>query len=116
MPSDYEIKFRFACKHDSAALDQLLSEFIERVERAHAFTGGGCDSRGGEFYIEAGAHVTPKDVLAMIAVWLPHTSQLSVKTIDVEDPALSAPKVSRKASLVRSKHNGARTRTRHRTA
>lgn len=36
MNADYEMKFRFACKQDSAMLDKLLSEFIYAVKRAHA--------------------------------------------------------------------------------
>src|SRR5206468_2345901 len=83
-------KFRFACKQESAALDKLLDQFITAVERARSFAGGGCDARGGEFYIETHRRVSAKDLLAMLGVWLPHVSALSLKAIGKEQTDSSA--------------------------
>lgn len=107
MNTDYEIKFKFACKQESETLDKLLDRFIESVERANSFTGGGCRSRDGEFYIETSDDFTTKDLLTLLAVWLPHAKTLSVKAVAKETQSLGNKRAGRSMRTSKAARKGA---------
>jgi uncharacterized protein YggL (DUF469 family) len=94
MNNDYEIKFKFACQQDSKTLDQLMDQFIATVERTHSYAGGGCGPREGGFFVETGEAFKPKDLQALLAIWLPHAKNLNVKIVAKETPK---PKAQRPA-------------------
>ena len=105
MNSDYEIKFKFVCEQEPETLDRLLERFIESVERANSVTGGGCSPRDGEFYVETDDDFNVKDLLTLLAVWLPHTKSLSVKAVAKEAQPSNNGRISQSRRTAKAKSN-----------
>ena len=95
MNNDYEIKFKFACTRDAKTIDKLMDQFIAAVERTHSYTGGGCGLRDGGFFVETSPTFKPKDLHALLRVWLPHVKSLSIKAVAKETPQS---KIAKRAS------------------
>jgi hypothetical protein len=84
--NDYHLQFRFHNGNTNA--EQTIDQLIDIVERVHSALGGGCDPRGGEFFIETGTQFQLCDLLDMIGVLLPESKTLTIKAVAKEKPAV----------------------------
>lgn len=107
---DYLLTFKVQA--EMSQLDEMTRQLVAIAERTKSDVAGGCDARRGEFYINTGRRFAQADLLEMVALVLPNTSNLTIAAIAPADLPLrprSANRAKRKSDKASIQQRG-RTR------
>ncbi|GEM_PF-5984532 len=76
---NYLLKFNFTT--NLPQLEDMTRQLIGIAERTKSDVAGGCDDAQGEFFVNASRRFGQADLLEMIAIVLPHTSNLMIESV-----------------------------------
>lgn len=76
---DYVLAFELS--NAATRPSDMTSQLIAIAERTHSDIGGGCDNERGEFYINASSRFKQSDLLDMVSMLLPYTTNLTISAM-----------------------------------